>query len=178
MGQAFTILSFTIHLPLADITIMSRRSSSISYRPMVQMPHNSQVYRAISGGGGKLRDSHRIQYLITYIAVVFLIGSGVIALFGSESVNDFLVSSLSSHSMHGGRLLSASTSATALTPGQRLDRTWPEDRCRAEFPLLYPQLEENARYWRRKGGIKKDMIDFNQEHSNSGWGHTRVCSYL
>jgi hypothetical protein len=149
----------------------SRRSSSDKYyKPMIKLHRDSQIYRAV---GGKIRGNFRVQYLITCVTIVFIILSGVVSLFGSETVNDFIVSSVAGSEKYQ-YFPTNSTSAPSLTPGQKLDRTWSDDKCRKEFPLLYQQLEANEAYWREKGGIKKEMIDFNEKHSNSFWGHTRV----
>lgn len=147
-----------------------RNSSDRYYKPMIKLHRDSHVYRAV---GGKIRGTLKIQYCVTCITIVFIVLSGVVSLFGSDNVNDFLVSSVSDLGRYQ-YFRTNSTSASSLTPGQRLDRTWSDDKCRREFPLLYSQLEANEAYWREKGGIKKDMIDFNEKNSNDFWGHTRV----
>jgi hypothetical protein len=68
------------------------------------------------------------------------------------------------------------TAARSLTRLERNDRTWSDVKCRQEFPLLYPQLEDVTQYWRNLGGLNKSDIDTNEEHirSNKFWGYTRV----
>lgn len=66
------------------------------------------------------------------------------------------------------------TSAKALTSAQRNDRTMSDDRCRAEFPLLYPQLRELEQYWRGQGGLNKSTVDINEAQLTDAFGCTRV----
>ena len=70
--------------------------------------------------------------------------------------------------------VSAGTSAKALSWAQRNDRTWPDDKCRREFPLLYPQLEELVNYWQQRGGLNQSVVDNNEQQADTRWGHTRV----
>lgn len=75
-------------------------------------------------------------------------------------------------------LLSSSTKeklgAPSLSPIQRNDRTMSDVQCRKEFPLFYPQLDDLASWWARKGGIKKQTIDDLESHGSERWGYVRV----
>ena len=62
----------------------------------------------------------------------------------------------------------------ALEPERRRDRTMDEATCRAEFPLLYPQLEANAAAWRAKGGINHRDLDEAARTCVGNWGMARV----
>lgn len=65
-------------------------------------------------------------------------------------------------------------SLPALAEQNRRDRTMNDERCRKEFPLLYPQLDELMRYWQTRGGISKKMIDENEKEAAPHWGHARL----
>lgn len=62
----------------------------------------------------------------------------------------------------------------AMSERDRRDRTMKDERCRKEFPLLYPQLDELMRYWQMQGGISKEMIDQNEKEAAPHWGHVRL----
>lgn len=65
-------------------------------------------------------------------------------------------------------------SLPALSESKRRDRTMNDEKCRKEFPLLYPQLDELMRYWQTRGGISKEMIDENEKGAAPHWGHARL----
>lgn len=48
------------------------------------------------------------------------------------------------------------------------------DTCLAEFPLLYPQLDDNVQAWRAKGGISYDELDKAASTCDPRWGMARV----
>lgn len=54
------------------------------------------------------------------------------------------------------------------------DLTLPQPKCRAEFGLLYPQLEENEAIWRRKGGIKYSDVQNAAENCRHGCVHLLI----
>ncbi|EPQ29376.1 uncharacterized protein PFL1_03131 [Pseudozyma flocculosa PF-1] len=61
-----------------------------------------------------------------------------------------------------------------LLPKQQIDKTMDDKRCLAEFPALYPQLEDNVKAWKLKGGIGKADVDKAHEQANRNWGLARV----
>ncbi|SPO37895.1 uncharacterized protein PSFLO_03372 [Pseudozyma flocculosa] len=60
-----------------------------------------------------------------------------------------------------------------LLPKQQIDKTMDDKRCLAEFPALYPQLEDNVKAWKLKGGIGKADVDKAHEQANRNWGLAR-----
>ena len=71
--------------------------------------------------------------------------------------------------------ISSSTSLSkGLTPERRRDRTMNEDTCKAEFPLLYPQLSDNVDAWKAKGGISHSDIEEAARTCVGNWGMARV----
>lgn len=148
---------------------MLRRSSAAILRPVIQLYH---IAGPSFPDNSKLRrKSHEnFQQFIVFACGFFIVCSSIISLFGSERVGDLIAKNL----IKNGRLLSSSTSAPPLSYAQRQDMTWPDNKCRSEFPLLYPQLEESFHYWKKRGGITKQLIDQNEKSHAEHWGHARV----
>lgn len=115
----------------------------------------------------------KLQQFIVFACALFIVTSSIISLFGSELVNDLIVKNIVKNARYQ-KLFAENTSKPALTYAQRQDMTWPDDKCRAEFPLLYPQLEETFLYWKKKGGITKQIIENNAKVHDRRWGHARV----
>lgn len=67
-----------------------------------------------------------------------------------------------------------SSPSRGLAPERRRDRTMNEATCKAEFPLLYPQLQDNVAAWRAKGGIKYADLDEAARTCAQNWGMARV----
>ncbi|GAC95771.1 hypothetical protein PHSY_003347 [Pseudozyma hubeiensis SY62] len=61
-----------------------------------------------------------------------------------------------------------------LSAERRRDRTMNEATCRAEFPLLFPQIQQNVDAWKAKGGISYHDLDEATRTSAGNWGMARV----
>ena len=71
-------------------------------------------------------------------------------------------------------LLAGTSKAKGLIPEQRRDRTMNEATCKAQFPLLYPQIQDNVAAWKAKGGIKYGDLDEAARTCATNWGMARV----
>ncbi|CAO1624644.1 unnamed protein product [Parajaminaea phylloscopi] len=69
-----------------------------------------------------------------------------------------------------------STGVIPLPVELRSALTLPQTVCRAEFPLLYPQLEELKSHWKQRGGIQKADVDRLEKAaaSQDRWAWARV----
>lgn len=101
------------------------------------------------------------QTFLSYIALIFCSSFILFSLFLS-----FFSSSNPIHLSKGQR--------PPLKPIERNDLTWNDEKCRKEFPAFYPQLEQNARAWRFKGGITKDQVQRAKDGNSQRWGYARV----
>ncbi|UZJ52248.1 hypothetical protein CBS101457_001568 [Exobasidium rhododendri] len=141
--------------------------SSIMYRPLEEGSSNGNI--------GKQRGIRRGHGIMVTAVTVFMVVSTFFALLPGKSHDKLL-----DKARYASALVStaglAGTYDKALSWAERNDRSWPDDKCRQEFPFLYPQLEEVANYWTEKGGLTKSVVDRNEEHiiPNKGTGYTRV----
>lgn len=69
-----------------------------------------------------------------------------------------------------------STIGPALSRSIQEDTSLRSDSCQREFPLLYPQLNENAQAWRARGGIKKADVDAAARTCEGGCAHLIISN--
>lgn len=65
---------------------------------------------------------------------------------------------------------------TPLSAQMRTALTFPQSACKAQFPLLYPQLDELKKHWSSRGGITKEHVDRLEEAAagQNRWAWARV----
>ncbi|KIS70076.1 uncharacterized protein UMAG_10184 [Mycosarcoma maydis] len=82
---------------------------------------------------------------------------------------------LSLMSWHQSGFTSSSGSASkSLSSERRRDRTMNEATCKAEFPLLFPQIQDNVAAWQAKGGISYTDLDQAARTCAGNWGMARI----
>lgn len=64
----------------------------------------------------------------------------------------------------------------ALPPSIQEDTTLPSQSCQREFPLLFPQLSENAQAWRSRGGIKQANVEAAARTCEGGCAHLIISN--
>lgn len=147
------------------------RHSSAEYQPLEDRDRKginiSKHYQK-----GKTQQCQRVMVAIV---VIFIIVSALFSLLPGQSSVELITKPRYSNGINTQSML-VGTSQKSLTWAERNDRSWSDVRCRKEFPLLYPQLEELVQFWKERGGLSKDIVDKNEEHvkPNDFTGYTRV----
>ncbi|SNX84763.1 uncharacterized protein MEPE_03472 [Melanopsichium pennsylvanicum] len=85
-----------------------------------------------------------------------------------------LLSILPSSSLSPSLASSSASFSKGLPAENRRDRTMSEATCRTEFPLFFPQLEQNLAAWKAKGGISYTHLDEAARTCATNWGMARV----
>lgn len=101
---------------------------------------------------------------------MFLIVSFALSILPNSAISGYR------HSLASINFAPKLSDITPLSPELRSALTLSQSICRAEFPLLYPQLEVLKQYWSQLGGIKKADVDRLEEVAGrqDRWNWARV----
>ena len=141
------------------------KPSNSSYQLLEEGKVNNTKQRGIQKGHG----------VMVALVMVFIALSAFFSILPGQSKKESFTRPRPNYGMDA-EAMRLGTSTRSLTWAERNDRTFSDERCRQEFPLLYPQLEEISHYWKERGGLNKSIIDRNEEHVKllSHVGYTRV----
>lgn len=117
---------------------------------------------------------HHSSEVIVYLVIAFLGVSTFFSIFGSNKYALRRARPPPPAFHPHGPVQYAETSAPPLSYAERNDLTWSDQKCRVEFPIFYPQLEELGKYWKDRGGLNKTIIDDLERDVTDYWGYSRV----
>lgn len=98
----------------------------------------------------------------------------VLARTGVYGATAFVVVCLLLSFLPSGSLSSSGSTSRGLPSERRRDRTMDAATCKAEFPLLFPQIDDNLAAWRAKGGISFQDLDEAARTCDPRWGMARI----